>query len=72
MLSLILLVWTAGVLVSGGMLIARVNEKRIFTLHPWAAYPLFLVLWPVAWLVGVGVLLIVLWALAGGALARRS
>ena len=69
---LLLLAYVAGVLMSLGMLAARLSSGRVLVLRPAAMGPLFVVCWPVAWLVGFGVLLIVLWALAGTELARRG
>lgn len=66
-----LLIYAAGGLASVGMLTAHVGSERILELHPRPAYPFFLVLWPVFWLVGVGVSVVVVWALLGAALAKR-
>ena len=71
MMSLLLVAYAAGVLVSVGMLTAHMGSTRILELHPKAAYPFFVALWPIFWLVGFGVILVVVWALMGTALAKR-
>lgn len=68
---LLLLIYAGGMLTSVGMLTARMGNERILELHPWGAYPFFLILWPVAWLLGLGVAAVVLWALLGSALNKR-
>ncbi len=72
MWPLLLGTYVAGVLISAGMLTARLGSTRILELHPRAAYPIFLICWPVAWLLGLGVTLIVIWALLGSALLNRG
>ena len=71
MMSLLLVGYVAGVVTSVGMLTARLNGARILELQPKAAYSLFLVFWPVAWLIGLGMTLVVVWALLGSALNKR-
>ncbi|MHB1894570.1 MAG: hypothetical protein ACYCTZ_13950 [Candidatus Dormibacteria bacterium] len=68
---LLLLVYVAGGWVSVGMLTAQADSQRILELHPKAAYALFLVFWPLAWLIGLGLALVVVWALLGSALNKR-
>jgi hypothetical protein len=70
-MSLLLVGYVAGVVTSVGMLTARLNGARILELQPKVAYPFFLLLWPVAWLIGLGATLVAVWALLGAALARR-
>lgn len=71
MMSLLWVGYVAGMVASVGMLTARMGSQRILELHPKGAYPFFLLLWPVAWLLGLGGAAVVLWALLGSALAKR-
>ena len=68
----LLAAYAAGALTSVGMLAAQLGGTRLLVLRPKATYSLFLALWPVFWLIGLGSMLVVLWALAGSALLNRG
>ena len=66
------LVYLAGALISVGMLLAKLRDDRLLILSPRRAYPLFVAFWPVAWLVGLGVVVAVVVALLVAELGQRS
>lgn len=66
------LVYMVGALASVGMLLANLRNERLLVLSPRPAYPLFVAFWPVAWSVGIGVVVAVAVSLLVAELGRRS
>ncbi len=66
------LVYMAGAFISVGMVLAKVRDDRLLVLSPRPAYPLVVAFWPVAWLVGMGVVVAVAVTLLVAELGRRS
>jgi len=63
--------WTAGALVTVGMLLTNVAGERALRLRPTAVYPLAIVCWPVLWLIAIGACLALAGLMLAGAAARH-